>query len=64
MLIFLQSKMAARRLEARAPANESQALASLFFLHLFEASRSIDVGVSISWQLALAKSFLSRTKLA
>ena len=40
--------MAARRLEAAAPANESQALAVIFFLHLFRASRSIDVEVSVS----------------
>ena len=61
---ILRSKMAARRLGAAAPANESQALAALFFLHRFGASRSIDVGASISWQLAPEKSFLSRTKLS
>ena len=57
--------MVARRLEATAPANESPALAALFFLHLFGSSRSINVGASIScsWQLALAKSFLSCMKL-
>ena len=38
--------MAARRLEAAAPANEKQAFAALFFVHQFRASRAIDVGVS------------------
>ena len=62
--IFLRSKMAARRLEATAPANESQALDVLFFFTCWTtASRSIDVGASISCQLALANSFLSRMKL-
>ena len=46
---FLRSKMAARRVEAAAPANEKQAFAALFFLHLFRTSRSIDVGVSVSY---------------
>ena len=41
--------MAARRLEAAAPVNEKQAFAALFFLHQFRASRSIDVGVSVSY---------------
>ena len=35
---FLRSKLAARRLEAAAPDNESQALAVNFFLRLFRAS--------------------------
>ena len=30
--------MAVRRLEAAAPANDSQAVTALFFLHLFGAS--------------------------
>ena len=45
---FLRSKMAARRLEATAPANEKQACEALFF-NQFRASRSIDVGVSASY---------------
>ena len=44
---FLRSKMAARRLEAAVPANEKQAFVALF-LHLFRASRSIDVGISVA----------------
>ena len=40
--------MATRRLEAAAPANEKQVFAA-FFLHQFRASRSIDVGVSVSY---------------
>ena len=45
---FLRSKMAARRLEDAAPANEKQAFVVLFFLHLFRASRSIDVSLAVS----------------
>ena len=52
--------MAARRLEAAAPANEKQAFAALFFLHQFRASQSIDVGYQ---SVTLAKLFLSRTKM-
>ena len=45
---FLRSKMAARRLEAAAGQREAR-LCRTFFLHQFRASRSIDVGVSISY---------------
>ena len=56
---FLRSKMAARRLEAAAPANKKQAFAFTFFLRRFRASRSINVGVSVSYP---CKVILSRTK--
>ena len=59
---FLRSKMAARRLEAVAPANESQDLAAFsFFFTCSRASRLIDVGVSVSCSCKVIP--LSRTKL-
>ena len=52
--------MAARRLEAAAPANEKQASAALFF---FTSSELCDRSTSGYQSVTLAKSFLSRTKL-
>ena len=57
---FLRSKMAARRLEAAAPANEKQAFAALFFFTSFERR---DQSTSGYESVILAKSFLSRTKM-
>ena len=57
---FLQSKMAARRLETAAPANEKQAFAALFFFTSFELR---DQSTSGYQSITLAKSFLSRTKM-
>ena len=51
----------AKRLEAAALTNESQALATIFVFHLFGASRLIDVGVSVSRPCKVIP--LSRTKL-
>ena len=56
---FLRSKMAARRLEAAAPANEKQAFAALFFHHCFGLR---DQSTSGYQSVTLAKLFLSRTK--
>ena len=54
---FLRSKMAARRLEAAAPANDSQALTALFF---FTCSELRDRSTSDhQWVSTLAKSFPS-----
>ena len=60
MSIFLRSKMAARRLEAAAPANEKQAFAALFFFTSFELR---DQSTSGYQSVTLAKAFLSRTKM-
>ena len=57
---FLRSKMAARRLEAAAPANEKQAFAALFFFTSFELRNQSTSGYQ---SVTLAKSFLSRTKM-
>ena len=61
---FLQSKMAVRRLEASVPANEKQPFAALLFSSLVP-SFAIDWRLQIReyQSVALAKSFLSRTKL-
>ena len=58
---FLRSKMAARRLEAAAPANEKQAFAALFFFTSFELRDQSASGYQTD---TFAKSFLSRTKMA
>ena len=60
MSIFLRSKMAARRLEAAAPANEKQAFAALFFFTSFELR---DQSTSGYQSVTLAKAFLSRMKM-
>ena len=52
--------MAARRLEAAAPANEKQAFAALFFFTSFELH---DQSISGYQSVTLAKSLLSRTKM-
>ena len=57
---FFRSKMAARRLEAAAPANEKQAFAALFFFTSFELC---DQSTSGYQSVTLAKSFLSWTKM-
>ena len=52
--------MAARRLEAAAPANEEKAFAVLFFFTSFELR---DQSTSEYQSVTLAKSILSRTKM-
>ena len=56
---FLRSKMAARRLEAAAPANEKQAFAALFFFTSFEEFELRDQSTSGYQSVTLEKSFLS-----
>ena len=60
---FLRSKMAARRLEAAAPANEKQAYAALFFFFTCSELRDRSTSELQYQSVTLAKSFIFRTKL-